>query len=172
MEIRTERSSDYDAVFQLNYLAFGNREVESRLIERIRLSDAFIPVLSLIAEENDRIVGHILFSRAELVDEEKSDEVIALGPIAVLPGHQKSGVGSKLIQEGLKRCAELGYNLVFLIGHPTYYPKFGFKLARPYGINLKQFEVSDDVFMVCELKEGTLSQKIKGEFKFSKSFLV
>lgn len=94
MEIRTERISDYEEVFQLNYLAFQNREDESRLVERIRLSDQFIPELSLVAEENHHIVGHVLFSKAEVVDEENSHEVIVLAPIAVMPSHQRRGVGS------------------------------------------------------------------------------
>jgi putative acetyltransferase len=72
MEIRTEKVSDYDDVFQLNYLAFKNREDESRLIERIRLSKQFIPELSLVAEENNHIVGHALFSKAEVIDGEKN----------------------------------------------------------------------------------------------------
>lgn len=172
MEIRTERISDYEEVFQLNYLAFQNREDESRLVERIRLSDQFILELSLIAEENHHIVGHVIFSKAEVVDEENSHEVIVLAPIAVMPSHQKRGVGSKLIQEGLKRCAELGYEFVFLIGHPTYYPKFGFKPAKNYGFELKQFRVPDEVFMFCDLKEGTATQQIKGELVYPKSFLI
>lgn len=172
MEIRTERISDYEEVFQLNYLAFQNREDESRLVERIRLSDQFIPELSLVAEENHHIVGHVLFSKAEVVDEEKNHEVIVLAPIAVMPNHQRRGIGSKLVQEGLKRCTELEYDFVFLIGHPTYYPKFGFKPAKKYGFELKQFNVSDEVFMLCELKEGMTTPKIKGELMYPKSFFI
>lgn len=93
MEIRTERISDYEEVFHLNYLAFQNREDESRLVERIRLSDQFIPELSLVAVENHHIVGHVLFSKAEVVDEENSHEVIVLAPIAVMPSHQRRGSG-------------------------------------------------------------------------------
>lgn len=170
MEIRTERISDYEEVFQVNYLAFQNREDESRLVERIRLSDQFIPELSLVAVENHHIVGHVLFSKAEVVDEENSHEVIVLAPIAVMPSHQRRGVGSKLIHEGLKRCTELGYDVVFLIGHPSYYPKFGFKPAKKYGFDLKQFNVPDEVFMFCELKEGMATQQIKGELMYPKSF--
>jgi putative acetyltransferase len=80
-------------------------------------------------------------------------------------------IGSKLIREGLKRCSELGYELVFLIGHPTYYPKFGFKPARKYGFDLKQFNVTDEVFMVCELKEGKLNH-ITGELRYPSSFFL
>lgn len=169
MEIRTERLSDFEEVFQLNYLAFGNREDESRLVEKIRSSEGFIPELSLVAEENNQIVGHVLFSKAEIVEDEYRHEVIVLAPIAVLPNNQKTGIGGKLIQEGLKRCEALGYDFVFLIGHPSYYPKFGFKPARKYGFDLKQFNVSDDVFMVFEITEGKL-KRTKGELRYPKSF--
>lgn len=164
MKIRTERLSDYGEVFNLNYFAFGNREDESNLVERIRLSEGFIPEL----EENDHILGHALFSKAEIVADENLHEVIVLAPIAVLPSNQKTGIGSKLIQEGLKRCEALGYDYVFLIGHPSYYPKFGFKQARTYGFELKQFTVSDDVFMVYELRKGKMITM--GELRYSKSF--
>lgn len=171
MKIRTEQLSDYGEVFNLNYLAFGNREDESRLIERIRLSEGFIPELSLIAEENDQLVGHALFSKAEIiVEDENRKEIIVLAPIAVLPSNQKTGIGGKLIQEGLKRCEALGYDFVFLIGHPTYYPKFGFKPARKFGFELEQFNVPDDVFMVFEFTEGKVSTTIKGELIYPKSF--
>jgi putative acetyltransferase len=171
MKTRTERVSDYDEVFQLNYLAFKNREDESRLIERIRLSEQFIPKLSLVSEENNHIVGHALFSKAEVIDGEKNHDVIVLAPVAVLPSHQKKGIGSILIQEGLKRCTALGCDFVFLIGHPTYYPKFGFKPARKYGFELKQFNVSDEVFMVYELTQGN-TNRLQGELRYPESFFV
>jgi len=167
MEIRTELLSDFAEVFNLNVLAFNKREDESKLIARIRESDGFIPELSLVAEENGKIVGHALFSEAEIVDDENHYNVIVLAPIAVLPDQQKQGVGGRLIYEGLKRSKELGYHYVFLIGHPSYYPKFGFKSARKYGFELTQFNVPDDVFMVYELTD---ERKIKGELMYPSSF--
>lgn len=169
MEIRTEKASDYDDIFQLHYLAFGNRDKESKLNERIRLSEQFVPDLALVAEENDRVVGHALFSKAEIVDGDQSHDVIVLAPIAVLPDCQKQGIGSKLIHEGLRRCTKLGYDLVFLIGHPTYYPKFGFKPARMLGFDLKQFQVRDDVFMVYEINHE-IGSVAKGELRYPQSF--
>lgn len=167
MEIRTETLNDYDEVFHLNYLAFNHREDESKLIERIRASEQFVPELSLVAEEDRKIVGHALFSEAEVVDNENRHKVIVLAPIAVLPVEQKKGIGGKLIHEGLKRSKALGYSYVFLIGHPSYYPKFGFKPARRYGFDLKQFHVPDEVFMVYELTE---EPRIKGELRYPSSF--
>lgn len=170
MMIRTETISDQSSVYQLNYTAFGNREDESKLVERSRSSDGFIPELSIVAEVEGEIAGHVLFSKASVIDNNVHHEVIVLGPIAVSPDRQKQGIGAQLIREGFKRCKELGYGLVLLIGHPSYYLKFGFKPARPFGIELKQFEVPDEVFMVCELKEGVLN-KTKGELRYPQAFL-
>jgi len=169
MIIRTESVKDFKEVYNVNFLAFGNREDESKLIERIRNSEEFIPELSIVAEIDNEIVGYILLSKATVENMEEKQEVIVLAPIAIKPIYQKQGIGSKLINEGLKRCKELGFNIVFLIGHPEYYPKFGFKPAKRYRFELKQFEVPKDVFMVCELNEGEL-QNIKGELKYPKSF--
>lgn len=167
--IRTETAADYEAVHQVNVLAFGDREDEALLVEKIRRSEGFIPELSIVAERDQEIVGHLLLSKAMLQDGENTYDVIALAPIAVKPDVQKQGIGKQLILEGIERCKALGYPFIFLIGHPEYYPKFGFKPARAYGFDLKQFEVPDDVFMVCELKEGEL-QKNKGELIYPKSF--
>ncbi|WP_340008564.1 N-acetyltransferase [Paenibacillus sp. FSL K6-0276] len=169
MMIRTETSADYDGVYQVNVKAFDDREDEARLVESIRNSEGFIPELSIVAEKDNEIVGHILLSKAVVQDGENTNDVIVLAPIAVMPNVQKQGIGKALILEGLDRCRTLGYDLVFLIGHPEYYPKFGFQPARQHGFELKQFEVSDNVFMVCELKEGAL-QKVKGELIYPKSF--
>ncbi len=84
---------------------------------------------------------------------------------------QKRGIGSNLIREGLRKAKDLGYGIVFLIGHPNYYPKFGFQPARNHGMELTQFEVPDDVFMVCELKDGELA-RISGELHYPASFFV
>ncbi|SDN02022.1 hypothetical protein SAMN04487897_101814 [Paenibacillus sp. yr247] len=87
----------------------------------------------------------------------------------MIPDFQKEGVGSELIFEGIRRTKELGYGIILLIGHPTYYPRFGFKPARTYGYELNQFKVSDDVFMVCEVLEGQL-RNMNGELLYPRSF--
>jgi len=168
--IRTETQADAEQVAKVLIHAFGNREDESELVKRIRQSEGFIPELSLVAEQNGEIMGHILLSKAKVVDGDRQTEVIALAPLAVSPEYQKQGIGSLLIQAGLERCRKLGYELVLLIGHPEYYPKFGFKPARPYGLELKQFDVPDDVFMVYELQDGALG-RIKGELIYPEVFL-
>ncbi|MFD0675574.1 MULTISPECIES: GNAT family N-acetyltransferase [unclassified Paenibacillus] len=173
MIIRTETKDDYSQVYELNDKAFGNRDNESKLIEQIRLSEQFIPELSIVAEADKQIIGHILLSRAKVVDQVndqlKEYDVIVLAPIAVSPDYQKQGVGTQLMMEGMKRTKQLNYSIILLIGHPAYYPKFGFKPARNYGIELTQFKVSDEVFMVCELIEGQLKH-CQGELQYPNSF--
>ncbi|WP_246938830.1 GNAT family N-acetyltransferase [Bacillus pinisoli] len=167
--IRTENHHDYKNVFNLHYSAFGNREDESRLIERIRKSDGFIRELSIVIEQEGLLVGHILISKAKVMNEQQEKEVLVLAPIAVDPQVQRSGIGKKLMEEGIRRSKELGFGLIFLIGHPTYYPKFGFKPAREFGLELKQYKVPDDVFMVVEIRNGEL-EKVKGELLYPEVF--
>ncbi|QBP42308.1 GNAT family N-acetyltransferase [Paenisporosarcina antarctica] len=171
MQIRTETINDYKHVFNLNYLAFEKRDDEAKLVEHIRFSNCFIRELSLVAEEQGKIVGHVLFSKAKIIRENEETDVLVLAPIAVNPTFQKRGIGSNLIRAGLRRAKDLGYGLVFLIGHPNYYPKFGFQSARNHGMELTQFEVPDDVFMVCELKDGELA-RISGELHYPASFFI
>ncbi|MBD2843558.1 N-acetyltransferase [Paenibacillus sp. IB182496] len=167
--IRTENENDFSQVYDVNVIAFGDREDEAKLVERIRDTENFIPQLSIIAEDKGTIVGHVLLSKAEVVEGDKQHEVIVLAPIAVRPNYQKQGIGKQLINEGIKRCSELGFYVVLLIGHPEYYPKFGFKPARKFNLELTQFKVPNEVFMVNELKEHEL-MKIKGELRYPKAF--
>ncbi|CAM4479164.1 GNAT family N-acetyltransferase [Paenibacillus tarimensis] len=169
MNIRTETVEDYDEVYKLNYEAFGNREDESELIERIRKSKAFVSDLSIVAEAGEQIIGHMLMSRALVEDHDNQYDVIVLAPIAVRPQYQRQGIGRMLIEEGIRRCRALGYGIILLIGHPTYYPKLGFQPARKFGLELKQFVVPDEVFMVYEVEDGELNE-IKGELKYPEAF--
>ena len=169
VQIRTETKEDFKHVFNLNYLAFENRDDEAKLVERIRFSNCFIRELSLVAEKQGEIVGHVLLSKAKIIQENGEKEVLVLAPVAVNPSDQKKGIGSNLIDEVLRRAKDLGYGLVLLIGHPTYYPKFGFEPAKQHGIELTQFIVPDDVFMVCELIEGEL-QQTNGELRYPPAF--
>lgn len=169
MIIRTETEKDFKEVYKLNYEAFGNREDEAKLVERIRRSEEFIPELSIVAEIENEIVGHLLLSKAVIENDEQLSTVIVLAPVAVKSDRQKQGIGSRMIEEGISRCRVLGFNIILLIGHPSYYPRFGFQPARKYGLELKQFKVPDEVFMVFEVKAEAL-QKIKGELKYPKAF--
>ena len=132
MRIRTEEPGDQPAVYEVVRQAFG-RDTESELVEGIRRSPGWIPELSLVAERDGAIVGHILLSRFTIAGEAGTGDVpaLVLAPLAVAPAMQNQGVGSALVRAGLARAEAMGERLVVLVGHPTYYPRFGFRPARP-----------------------------------------
>lgn len=156
LEVRVERVEDYEAVFQVLKSAFG-RENEAWLVEKIRKSDCFTPQFSLVAVKDGELAGHILFSR--VVIQARAGDVPALGlaPVAVLPELQKQGIGSRLVRQGLDECRRLGHKIVVLVGHPDYYPRFGFLPARAKGLGIP-FPVPDRAFMALELVPGALDQ--------------
>lgn len=168
MNLRTETKHDYEKVQDLLKQAFPGRE-EAILVCRLRKDRTFQQELSIVAEEDGIIKGHIMFSRASLLDGIHCHPVAALGPLAVLPEYQRQGIGGMLIEEGKQRCLRHGYPLIFLLGHPAYYPRHGFLKARSYGIDINQFNVSDEVFMVAELQQGKL-EHLHGEFRFNSAF--
>jgi putative acetyltransferase len=153
MKIRDEKPDDRPAVFAVNEAAFG-RPDEAALVDALRAAGA--AVVSLVAETDDgEIVGHILFSEATLEPPRPIADVIALAPVAVRPGLQRGGVGSALIEEGLRRCAKLGYGAAVLLGHPSYYPRFGFLPADRFGLRC-EFPAPPEAFMALELAPGGL----------------
>ena len=154
--IRQEMASDYEKVYEINKLAF-NQENESKLIEKIRVSKNYVPELSLIAEIDDKIVGHILFSKIKIVGDSTYDS-LALAPMAVIPKYQKKGIGSKLVAKGLEKAKELGFKSIIVLGHKDYYPKFGFQRASKWDIKCP-FDAPDEVFMAIELTEKSLDGK-------------
>jgi putative acetyltransferase len=166
--VRPETPEDYDAVRSVNLAAFDTA-TEADLVDAMREEPEYVPELSLVAEFDGQIVGHALFS--EVTVEQESGEVTALslGPIAVLPDHQSKGIGSALMNEGHKRGREMGYPFVVLIGHPWYYPRFGYVPARPYGL-VTIWDVSDPVFMVCELEPGSL-ENVAGKIRYPEPFV-
>ncbi|KAB7705641.1 GNAT family N-acetyltransferase [Bacillus aerolatus] len=157
--IRQELPEDYKITERVVKSAFANMEfsdkTEHELVSRIRKSDAFIPKLSLVAI-NKEIVGHILLSKIKILNDNQFAESLALAPVSVLPEYQNKGIGRLLILEALKKAKELGYNSVVVMGHPEYYPKFGFKKASLWGIKAP-FEVPEEAFMVLELRKNTLN---------------
>ena len=167
IHIRPERSEDIESIRELNVRAFYGED-EANLIAAIRASDYFIPELSLVAVEADRIVGHILFSPITVESSETSAKALALAPMAVLPEYQNRGIGAELIKHGLAACKKLGYTIIIVVGHPGYYPRFGFKPATEYGLEAP-FEVPDDAFMALELVPGALKD-VRGVVKYSPAF--
>jgi predicted N-acetyltransferase YhbS len=145
VQIRPEKSEDYLKVTEVNSLAF-EREDEAKLIERIRTSDRYKSELSLVAELDNKIVGHLMFSYIDLVDE-SATKVLALAPVAILPEYQKQGIGSLLIKTGLGIAGKTQAPMVIVLGNPNFYNRFGFSPAINYGIR-SPFDVPDEYFMV------------------------
>jgi len=168
MIIRREEKKDFKSIYEINEQAFKQKN-ESELIERIRASKNFIPELSLVAEKNGKIVGHILFSKIKIKGEKKYESLI-LAPLAVQPELQKQGIGKKLITEGLNKARELGFSSVIVVGHKDYYPKFGFEKASKWNIKCS-FKIPDESFMAIELSIGALSEK-SGIVEFPKEFEI
>jgi putative acetyltransferase len=165
--IRPETPADRLAIRAVNEQAFGKPN-EANLVDALRASPAFIPELTLVATVDDQVVGHVLFSRITVEGDGESVEVLALAPIAVRPEWQRQGIGSQLIRAGLERTAALGYRAVVLIGHPTYYPRFGFSPARAFGLECP-FPVPDEVFMALPLRPGGLDG-VRGTLVFPPAF--
>lgn len=156
VKIRQEEKKDYERVYEINKQSF-QQEDESKLIEKIRVGESFVPELSLVAELDGEIVGHILFSKIKIVGEAEYDS-LALAPMAVVPRLQKQGVGGKLVSTGLETAKKLGFESVIVVGYKEYYPKFGFEKASKWGIKCP-FEVPDEAFMAVELVENSLKGK-------------
>lgn len=170
IEIRAEREEDLNAIYDLNREAFGQAN-ESNLINLLRIGKSFIPELSLVAILENEIVGHILFTKIKIVNDNMLEfESLALAPMAVAKKVQKQGIGSKLILEGLKRAKALEYTSVIVLGHKNYYPKFGFESTKKWNIKAP-FEVTDEVFMGLELVEKAL-KGITGIVRYPKEFEI
>jgi putative acetyltransferase len=144
--IKEERASDFQQIAEINNQAF-NRDVEGKLVELLRKADC--EIISLVAEVNKQIVGHIMFSPVEI---ENKTEGMILAPIAVLPEFQKKGIGAKLIKKGAEEVKSKNYSIIILFGHPEYYPKFGFAPASRYGLKSK-IEAPDEVFMALNFSD-------------------
>ena len=151
--LRHETSADADAVRAVNDAAFG-RPGEGRVVDALRERGEL--EVSLIAEEDGVVVGHIAFSPAVLHSDGGPRQVGALGPMAVRPDRQRRGIGSRLVIAGLDVCRLRGRGVVVVLGHPEFYPRFGFAPSRPLGIAC-EYAVPDEVFMVAELASGVLA---------------
>jgi len=152
--IREESSEDIPAIYRINQAAFG-RPQEALLVDRLRKEKAIIH--SLVAEEKGELIGHVLFSPI-MVQSESGVVVVAcaLGPVAVLPDRQKEGIGSMLIEAGINLCRRAGYPAMFVLGHPSYYPRFGFRPASHFDTSCA-YAVPEEAFMALELQEAALN---------------
>ncbi|MCT3897683.1 N-acetyltransferase [Elizabethkingia anophelis] len=170
---RQENKDDYTAVSNVIQKAFEKEEMsdhsEQYLVERLRNSEAFIPELSIVAEINQKVAGHILLSMIKIVNNENKEfESLALAPVSVLPEYQGKGIGGKLIETAHKKAKELGFGSVILLGHESYYPRLGYEMAKKYGIKLP-FDVPDENCMAIELIKGSL-EEVEGTVVYPKAF--
>ena len=164
VRIRPEAASDIDAIRRVNEAAFG-QPGEARLVDALR--ERATPFLSFVAEDGGAIVGHICFTPVTV---QGTGEAIILGlaPMAVLPERQNQGIGTQLVEAGLDACRRAGYGAVVVLGHPEYYPRFGFEPAAPKGLR-SEYDVPDEVFMLLELVPGAATE-LEGTARYHRAF--
>ncbi len=172
--VRQETIEDFEIVYEVVKAAFLNAEHtngdEQNLVVRLRKSAAFIPELSLVAVIDDKIVGHIMFAKIKIKNGTEEFESLVLAPVSVVPEMQGKGIGAKMIIEGHKIAQRLAYGSVILVGHPSYYPRFGYVPASRFAITAP-FDVPDEAFMVCELTANGLNG-VSGVVRFPEEFLL
>ncbi len=164
MNIRHEQQADFKQIYAVNEAAFERHE-EAKLVNLLR--DKVAGCLSLVALESDEVVGHIMFSPV-CIDGVTGKLFYGLAPMAVLPSYQNKGIGSSLVEAGLDECRKLGGAGVFVLGHPNYYPRFGFTSSSQFNIK-SEYDVPEDVFMALELQTDSLD-KLNGIVKYNEVF--
>jgi len=171
IHIRRECANDYYAVEELNREAFWSRvwgdrqEIcdEHLLVHKLRDVASFIPELDLVAEIDGKIVGHIMYSKSKVIDENgKEHEMLTFGPLAVLPEFQGYGIGKKLMLHSFEEARRLGFRAIIIFGHPDYYPRVGFRRAEEFGITTSDGKTFDP-FMALELYPGALDG-VRGKY--------
>ena len=171
--IRQEMPQDHANIYELIREAFAPVEEsdhnEQDLVERLRHSSSFIPELSLVAETGQgELVGHILLTRIRIINDAQAFPSLAVAPLSVLPSWQRQGVGSALIREAHRRAATLGYESAVLLGHPQYYPRFGYLPAHRFSVRFP-FEAPADCCMVVELLPDGL-KGVQGRVEYDPAF--
>ncbi len=164
MQIRLEQPADVAAVHAVNQSAFET-SAEADLVDSLRARAK--PIISLVADDHGTIVGHILFSPVMLTGH-GGLALMGLAPMAVVPARQRRGIGSALIRGGLDRCRQYACDAIVVLGHPEYYPRFGFAPASAFGLT-SEYDVPDEVFMVLELNQGVLRGK-SGVIRYHAAF--
>ena len=155
--IRQEEASNKPVIKNIHDQAFRQPN-EGKLVQELRNHPAFDPGLSLVADLDSIIVGHILFFPIFIRTENDEFQTLSLGPVAVLPEFQSRGIGGKLILSGHETATKFGYKSVVLLGHPSYYPRFGYKIAAFWNLT-NPWGIHNEAFMAIELNEGYLDDK-------------
>jgi predicted N-acetyltransferase YhbS len=170
--IRKETDQDHLAVAEVVRAAFESVEdgepTEHLLVERLRRSKAFVPALSIVAEQNGTIVGHILLTEVQIQNGDQSTKSLALAPLSVHPDFQGQGIGGRLMGHAQIEAEYLGYGSIIVLGHSDYYLDFGYQLCSDYGISLP-FDAPPENCMALELVEGAL-QETTGEVVYDPAF--
>lgn len=167
MPIRSEQPADVDAIAEVVRRAFG-QEDEARLAARLRSESDFDARLSLVAEVEGQIVGHVLFTPIAVRDGTRETPALALAPLAVHPDYQRKGVGAALVRKGLAACESLGHRIVIVVGEGGYYSRFGFRPAGALGI-VAPFAVPPEAWMVLGLRPGALDG-VRGTVAYPEPF--
>ena len=174
IHIRQEETKDHQTVFKIVEDAFENMKYSSHteqfIVEQLRKDEAFIPELSLVAELDGELVGYIILSKIQIDNGQQLFDALTLGPVAVLPKLHGKSIGSQLIKEAHKRAKSLGHEVIVLLGHKNYYPRFGYELMQKYDISLP-FEATPEHCMVIGLTPNALNG-INGKVIYSKPFLA
>lgn len=168
MIVRPEHPNDIAAIHAVNVAAFGCAG-EADLVDALRANGRL--TLSLVAERDSEVVGHVAFSPAMVTSPAGDWTALALGPLAVLPSYQRAGVGSALVRAGLAACLAMGHDVIFLLGHETYYPRFGFAPSKPKGVWWVDRPEDALHFMVAELRPNAMAGRA-GAMRFAPEFDV
>ena len=164
MIIRPETAADIFAIHALNEAAFPTN-AEAGLVDRLRVLAE--PYIARVAVSDGEIVGHIVFSPAP-IDSDSSIRLMGLAPMAVAPAYQRKGIGSDLVEAGACACRDVGVAALVVLGHPEFYPRFGFQPASKFGIGC-EYHVPDEVFMAMELIAGSLDGR-SGTIRYHPTF--
>ena len=151
--VRAESVGDIQSIRKVNLAAFPGPD-EAGLVEKLRSNKSF--VFSFVALMGGEVIGHILFSPVTLEPEQSTLRGAGLAPVAVLPEFQRRGIGSLLIRHGIEQCRKAGYDYIVLLGHPDYYPHFGFVPSVKYNIRC-EYDAPVEAFMILELRTGALA---------------
>jgi len=163
--VRYERPADHASVYRINERAFEG-PAEAQIVEELRKTAT--PAISLVATHEGKVLGHIFFSPVKVAGNQGEWEAIGLAPMAVDPGHQRQGIGSELVRSGLEACRYIQRPVVVVLGHPEYYPRFGFRPAAPLGLRYRDPSY-DHAFFVVELTPGALRAR-SGDVRFMPAF--